>query len=592
MEFTQIWVLDTEYFAPPGEIPEPLCVCAHEVKSGQTIREWLLGQTIPAPIPNGPSILQAAYQAESEWSCYLPEGWPEPENILDLKAEFRCRTNGLEAVTGKGRTTLLGAASYFGIDAMTTAYKDSMHKRIVQGPPYSSGEQQDILQYCAEDVKVTVKLFAAMWKKIDWPRALIRGKYTWCVTCMGHTGVPIDMATLTLLRENWEGLQAGLIDEINPQYNIYENGTFRLENFERYLSAQGITWPRTPAGRLHTDDNTFKTMAGIHPELLPLKELRATLSALKLQGLTAGRDGRNRTKLWPYGAKTARNLSSSTESIFGPAVWMRSLITPAPGRALAYIDYEKEEWGIAAFFSRDARMQAAYAAEDPYIQFGILAGILPEGATKKTHGRERDLLKSCVLGVQYGMGAGTLALRIEKPSPYAKELLDYHKQVFRKYWVWSQAVADQVELTGHLQTCFGWNLFVENGVNFKNERSVRNFPMQAHGSEILRIACILLVGAGITICWPVHDALLIEAPATEIDLVTARAQTLMLRASRIVLKGFGLKTEATIIRPGERYSDPRGQAMWELVNVALQAGSQLRVISAIAISIYIEKTTL
>ena len=570
MDFTQIWVLDTEYFAPPGEIPEPLCVCAQEVHSGQVLREWLHGRTISAPIPNGPDILQAAYQAESEWSCYLPEGWPEPENILDLKAELRCRTNGMEAMTGKGKTTLLGAASYFGIDAMTTAHKDGMHKRILQGPPYTVDEQRDILQYCADDVEITIKLYAAMEDKIDWPRALIRGKYTWAVACMEHTGVPIDITTLTQLRENWEHLQAHLIDEINPQYGIYENGTFKMENFERYLSAQGINWPRTPAGRLHTDDDTFKTMAGIHPELLPLKELRATLSALKLHGLTVGKDGRNRTKLWPYGAKTARNLPSSNESIFGPAVWMRSLIQPAPGRALAYIDYEKEEWGIAAFFSKDARMKAAYAAEDPYISFGILAGVLPEGATKKTHGRERDLLKSCVLGVQYGMGMKTLALRIEKPSPYAKELLDYHKQVFNKYWEWSQAISDQAELTGHLQTCFGWNLFIENGVNFQNERSIRNFPMQAHGSEILRIACILLIDAGITLCWPVHDALLIEAPADQIEQVTARAQALMLQASKIVLKGYGLKTEATIIGPGERYSDPRGKAMWELVNRALE----------------------
>src|SRR3954464_13305113 len=56
---------------------------------------------------------------------------------------------------------------------------------------------------------------------------------------------------------------------------------------------------------------------------------------------------------------------------------------------------------------------------------------------------------------------------------------------------------------------FGWPLHV--GAAF-NPRSLANFPMQANGAEMLRLACCLATERGIRVCAPVHDALLIEAP--------------------------------------------------------------------------------
>ena len=53
---------------------------------------------------------------------------------------------------------------------------------------------------------------------------------------------------------------------------------------------------------------------------------------------------------------------------------------------------------------------------------------MPLEATKSTHKAARDLFKACVLGVQYGMGPDSLALRIGKSTPYAKELPRHHKE--------------------------------------------------------------------------------------------------------------------------------------------------------------------
>ena len=36
-------------------------------------------------------------------------------------------------------------------------------------------------------------------------------------------------------------------------------------------------------------------------------------------------------------------------------------------------------------------------------------------------------------------------------------------------------------------------------------------PAQAHGAEMLRLACCLVTERGIQLCCPIHDAVLVEA---------------------------------------------------------------------------------
>ena len=88
----------------------------------------------------------------------------------------------------------------------------------------------------------------------------------------------------------------------------------------------------------------------------PLRELRDSLSQMRAAGLSVGSDGRNRALLSAFGSRTGRNQPSSTKFIFGPSVWLRGLIKPDRGMALAYIDWSSQEFGIAAALSADKRM--------------------------------------------------------------------------------------------------------------------------------------------------------------------------------------------------------------------------------------------
>ena len=100
-----------------------------------------------------------------------------------------------------------------------------------------------------------------------------------------------------------------------------------------------------------------------------------------------------------------------------------------------------------------------------------------------------------------------------------------------------------------------------------------NFPMQANGAEMLRLACCLATESGLAVCAPVHDALLIEAPAGEVDEHVAALQACMREASSVVLDGFELGSDAKIVRWPDRYADNRGEVMWKTVTRLLDAAT-------------------
>jgi DNA polymerase I len=562
--FREVLVVDFEFTATPGNRPIPVCLVAHELRSGRRFRLWQdqLGPT--PPYATGPDVLFVAYYASAELGCYRVLGWPMPERILDLFTEFRNRTNGLPTPAGAG---LLGALTFFGLDGIGATEKKDMQETIGNGTWEGRFTPEQILDYCEGDVVALERLLPAMLPRIDLPRALLRGRYMAAAAAMEHNGTPIDVAMLELLRRNREGMQDRLIAEIDKDYGVYEGHTFKEERFSALLAALGIPWPRTETGRLALDDDTFRQQAKAHPFLSPLRELRSALSDMRLNDLAVGEDGRNRSMLSPFRSRTGRNQPGSSRYIFGPSVWLRGLIKPPRGYGVAYIDWSQQEFGIASALSGDAAMQAAYVSGDPYLAFAKQADAVPADATKATHGAQRELFKQCVLAVQYGMEAESLAGRIGQAPIVARDLLRSHREVYRVFWRWSDAAVDQAILHGSIHTVFGWHVHVGES---PNPRSLRNFPVQANGSEMLRIACCLANERGIEVCAPIHDALLICAPVERLEADIATTRAAMAEASRAVLDGFELRTDVSPTRYPDRYMDPRGAVMWDRVTKLLK----------------------
>lgn len=140
--------------------------------------------------------------------------------------------------------------------------------------------------------------------------------------------------------------------------------------------------------------------------------------------------------------------------------------------------------------------------------------------------------------------------------------MTHHRETYRIFWRWIEATVDYAMLHNRLVTCFGWPMHLGP---WPNPRSILNFPMQAHGAEMMRLAACLLTERGFRVCAPVHDAFLLESPVGEVQATVAEARKAMAEASSIVLNGFMLRTEAKVFAYPDRYMDKRGAAMWKLV---------------------------
>jgi hypothetical protein len=475
LPFTEIWLLDFEYISEPGSHPSPVCLVAKELVSGRRIRLWRDELGSKPPFRVEPDVLFVAYYAPAELSCFLALGWPLPTRILDLYTEFRVKTNGLPLPVGRG---LLGALSYHGIAGITSDQKHDMRDLVLRGGPWTEAERRDILDYCATDVDCLAPLLERLLPGIrrtdrSFGQALLRGRYAAAVARMEHTGIPIDVPTLEMLRAHRGDIKRDLIADVDKDYGVFEGTTFKSGLFAAWLDGEGIAWPRTPTGLLQLDQDTFKDMSKTYPKLVPLKELRHALSEMRLEELVVGPDGRNRAMLSPFGARTGRNTPSNTKFIFGPAVWLRSLIKPGPGRAVAYIDWSSQEVAIAAALSGDTGLRDAVESGDPYLAFAKRSGLAPPDATKHSHGAIRDVCKTTVLGSHYGMGPQALAWRTGLSVIDARDVLRKLAATFPTFWEWAEHVIDVGILSGRLSTVFGWPIHVTDNAR---PTALRNTP--------------------------------------------------------------------------------------------------------------------
>jgi DNA polymerase-1 len=477
-----VWLLDTEYFSLPGERPDPVCLVAWELRSGRKLRLWKdqLGR-VP-PFSTGPECLFVAFYASAEVGFFLAKGWPKPIRILDLFVEYRNRHNCLPTITGNNK--LIGALIEYGLDTIGASEKQEMIDLILRGEPWSLDEQTAILDYCESDVVALSRLLPIMLSYIDLPRAVHRGRYMAADASIMFTGTPIDVELLDRLKEKWPSIIDKLIKKVDSKYGCYDGRSFRRERFKRWLDSNGLWWPEEN-GQLLLNARTFHEMVRIHPQVAELRELMDSVSKMRLNSLTVGRDGFNRCMLSAFGQKASRNSPSNAKFIFGPSCWMRGLIKPPEGWAVAYLDWEQQEFGIAAALSNDQNMIDDYSSGDAYLGFAKRAKAIPEDGTKKTHRKVRDLYKTCVLGIGYAMGEQSLARRIDKHLLVARELLQQHHYIYRQYWAWVDNRVKRTMWEGSCQTVFGRTYNVDPHLTDKQLKGKRLRSLQISRCKLM-----------------------------------------------------------------------------------------------------------
>jgi DNA polymerase I len=309
----------------------------------------------------------------------------------------------------------------------------------------------------------------------------------------------------------------------------------------------------------------------MYEEVAPAIGLRNALSDLHANKLVVGPDGRNRTWLSPFGSITGRCQPSNTEYIFGLSRFYRNLVLAPPGRALLYLDFRQQEFLIAAVLSQDDEMFKAYMRGDTYIGIGEVWGLISPGMTAEEVAAVRKLVKSAVLGIQYQMGASKLAKYIKRPRWQAAQFILLHKDVFWKFWKWSDDFVNSAQLNGDAISGANWDLIGHN----ERDPTLRNYPIQSTGAEILRQTCCMAVEAGIKLCAPIHDAILVECGIEEVSATEDRVKRIMVEATRLVLNDGDMlrvdditgdiRIDHKVCPHPARLNEGRSNAVWKLI---------------------------
>ena len=225
-------------------------------------------------------------------------------------------------------------------------------------------------------------------------------------------GVPFDSEAHAALLNGWQSEMLPLRETLERDLGINpDSGTQLAGWLEKHLDKRTLTqWPRTPTGKLKTDEEAFERVA------VPGLETLARYKTLAQQISTFGTGyrghihpvtGRLHPEFLIAGTRGGRFSCRSPNVQQAPAGEFRRLFRAPAGYQLVAADYSQIELRIAAILADDQAMLEAYkAGADLHRRTAAaIAGIAEEEVTKA----QRQLAKACNFGLVYGMGARTLA---------------------------------------------------------------------------------------------------------------------------------------------------------------------------------------
>ena len=160
------------------------------------------------------------------------------------------------------------------------------------------------------------------------------------------------------------------------------------------------------------------------------------------------------------------------------------------------------------------------------------------------------------------MGVPSLARGLDRHPLIASEIIERHKRRYPRFWQWRADMVQTAMLERRMESVFGWQLHISTS---PNKRTLYNFPMQANGAEMLRLATMRLCDAGIVPIMLIHDGILFEETDREkIEL----AKEIMPGAGRDVCDGLTIDVDLDqMLEGGARYRDkrPMAQQMWDTI---------------------------
>jgi DNA polymerase-1 len=371
------------------------------------------------------------------------------------------------------------------------------------------------------------------------------------LTEMEVVGVAIDVGLLTemgnTLSTQIDALETSIHNHAGGPLNINSPPQLREVLYDKL----GLSTTRRTKTGMSTDAQALENLRGMHPivdDILRYRELTKLKSTYldALPPLVDPGTGRLHARFHQTGAATGR-LSTSDPNLQNIPVRTplgreirRAFVAGFPGHTLLVADYSQIELrvlahitgdpGLTDAFERDDDIHAATAAK----VYGFEVGDVPRDV--------RDRAKAINFGLAYGMNAYGLATRLGITPDEAQEFIDAYFASFPKVKEFMSTVVANAYRDGYTMTLLGRRRYIEElqqrnpRIRQMGERQALNAPIQGTAADIIKLAMIKVdagirdAGLGARMVLTVHDELLFEVPAAELDATIEAVRSLMEQA--------------------------------------------------------------
>jgi DNA polymerase I len=451
------------------------------------------------------------------------------------------------------RTHGMDALALRHLERRTITYEEVAGKGAAQ----IGFEQVDIEQasrYAAEDAEVTMQLHTVLYpriavdarlldvyQRIELPTARVLQK-------MERHGVLVDA---TLLARQSDELGSRLL-ELERQAHDAAGQPFNLNSPKQlgeilFGKLQLPVVKKTASGGPSTDEEVLEKLAEDYPlpklllEYRGAAKLKSTYTD-KLPRMVNMRTGRVHTSYSQATAVTGR-LSSTDPNLQNIPVRTHegrrireAFIAPA-GSLIVSADYSQIELRIMAHLSRDESLLRAFSQGlDVHRATASEVFGVP---VEEVSAEQRRYAKTINFGLIYGMSAFGLAAQLGIEREAAKNWIERY---FARYPGVARYMNDtraQAKAQGYVETVLGRRLWLPE-INSPNgprrgaaERQAINAPLQGTAADIVKLAMVAVQGwleteqLGSRLIMQVHDELVLEVPAGELERVRAELPGLM-----------------------------------------------------------------
>ncbi|MDG1681082.1 MAG: DNA polymerase I [SAR86 cluster bacterium] len=477
-------------------------------------------------------------------------------NISSIKNDTMMMSYVLDA--SATRHNLDALSSYY-LNYKTSTFEDVAGKGVKQ-VTFDKVPIAEATHYAAEDADITLRLYEELVTKLEAVKSLkalnqeIEIPLIEVLSEMEQNGAILNSKILNAQSKDLENrikkLEKSAYDLAGEEFNLGSTKQLREIFFDK-LGYRVIK--KTPGGQPSTDEKVLAELAEEYelPKVLlehrTLSKLKTTYTD-KLPGQISNSTGKVHTSFHQAVTTTGR-LSSSDPNLQNIPIRtedgrrIRQAFEPSEGHRFISADYSQIELRVMAHMSKDEGLLKAFQ-EGEDVHSKTASEVFNVDIEEVTTDLRRNA-KAINFGLIYGISAFGLGKQLGITRNLAAE---YMAMYFEKY----PGVKEYMESTkklagenGYIETLFGRRLYLRD-INASNamrrqasERAAINAPVQGTAADIMKIAMIKMhklikeTNIDAKLILQVHDELILDTPAKEIDQVIELVTESMMGAANL-----------------------------------------------------------